>query len=194
MSSATALLGLHKADPPENVNVQQDINDNYDVIDATFGLLLGTVLSPITIIKRKIAQTSISNDASVNADPHLSAAVIANAVYDCHLRALYESSVTADFQMDFTVPTGAEIQSLTFVSGGTTGGTELQHGGTTSTTGVIVGIAGGGAGVSLALDVWFTLVTAGNPGNLTWRWAQQAAEVSNTIVKSGGVLRLDRMV
>ncbi|OFW55864.1 MAG: hypothetical protein A2Y75_05465 [Candidatus Solincola sediminis] len=98
------------------------------------------------------------------------------------------SQVAAGFKMQFTGPAGASMPNTSFftpVSGA------LNYG-LTNAMGAVSGMTGSGA--SQTLRVAGLLIIAGVAGTFRWQWAQNTANVSNTIVHAGTRMILTRLV
>jgi hypothetical protein len=55
----------------------------------------------------------------------------------------------------------------------------------------VVGLAGTAA--DLVMDAWGLVIMGGTAGTLQTQWAQNTANVSDTIVKAGSFLELNRI-
>lgn len=133
-------------------------------------------------IVRKTGDETLNNNATIQDDDHLFIDLLANSAYAFHLHAIYLSNATPAFKIDWTLPAGTTMPSNTFMSGGT--GASIQHGAYTG--GLLTGIAGTGA--NAALDVWGIFKTGATAGQVKWRWAQDIANASNTIVRADSFL------
>lgn len=136
----------------------------------------------------KPSDQTVNNSITRINDTALVKAVVANGVYLLEGFLLYQSSTVADMSIEFALPSGA---SMNWIADGPA---------STSTTGVVsvtrdalLGISNkilGGIGAN-AVALPQGIVTVGaNAGNVQLKWAQNALEVSNTIMRAGSWLRL----
>lgn len=136
----------------------------------------------------KTGDTSRTSTTTLTADPHLSIAVAANAVYTLVIRLAINAGATPDFKWDLTAPGGATISDYSYLAWGAV---SLHDYGTLpllSSVGVAVG-----DGNVRPLTLWGTLVTVGTAANLDLRWAQNTSSGTATILKAGSSLSLVRI-
>ena len=146
-------------------------------------------LRPIFI--RKATETQVVNNSTVFvADSHLILPMVANARYELTGTVFWDSGTTGDIKFDWTVPAGGTVPFWTV----TAPDTALAFN-TAISQGAATAIARGGAGIGTFVAGLFTgqVVTAGTAGNLTLRWAQNAAEAVNTRIKTESWLKLIRV-
>lgn len=144
---------------------------------------------------RKSSDTTRSNTTTTTADPALQVTVQANAVYKIDAYVIYNSSTVADFAMEFATPAGA-TGSWSAVGWGRGAGAGVGIDGYTvrmNDNAITQERTYGGDGTDILLHVKGLLVTAGTAGTLSINWAQEVAEVSNTIVRTDSHLYLERM-
>jgi len=135
----------------------------------------------------KTVDETINNNAALQNDNDLFVAVAANAYYEGELNILFTSSAGAGLKVDFTAPAGASMEVSSFlvvVSGALTFNK-------TNPLGAVSGIVS--AGTAAPYTNKFVLKTAATAGVLQFRWAQNAAQVSDTTVSLGSSLRLRRI-
>jgi hypothetical protein len=128
----------------------------------------------------KTGDTSRTSTTTLAADPHLSIAVAANAVYALVIRLAINAGATPDFRWDLSAPAAATISDYSYLAWGAS---SLHDYGTLpllSSVGVAVG-----DGNVRPLTLWGTLITAGTAGNLALRWAQNTSSATATILKAG---------
>lgn len=142
-----------------------------------------------TVLAYKSADETVNNSSTLQNDNHLVISVVANAAYTVDLYAIYNSNSTANLKVDYTMPAGAALSQMVFISGGTL--SAIQHGVSLGTVGAVNGIAGISADTGLQMHG--VLTTGGTSGNLTFRWAQNVANASNTIMRTGSYLRAQRI-
>jgi len=130
-------------------------------------------LTDVTLVKKTTPQT-VNNSTTLVNDSELVIAVEANSLYMVETALDYESSNVADFKATFSIPTGARMTA-------NTGNAPSPNIAIPST------IFGAGFGaVSTGFRVLSAVLkTEANAGNLTLQWAQNLAEVSDTIVRAG---------
>lgn len=123
---------------------------------------------------------------SLTADPDLTVAVDANAVYSVDGALFYKGSTTsALFQWTWTIPAGSGSGSYHASYIGSGGGVVIEGDGWTDaahTAGVPV------ANNVQALRIGGTLATAGTSGSFTLNWALSGSGTSTLIIRSRLVL------
>ena len=135
---------------------------------------------------RKTADETVNNSVTLQNDDHLVTATLpASSAWAFDLLLVTVSSAVADFKFMFTGPAGT-IFNLAFLVGGTT------YEGGTLTEGSTAGFVSGNGG---EVPVWIrgTLTLGGTAGTLQLQWAQNTAEVSNTVVQLGSYLHLQQL-
>lgn len=128
--------------------------------------------------------TTLINDTSLYID------AVTNTTYVIEGLILYKSSSVADFKCTITAPSGS-------VGGWTTSGINGYQGINQSTgTGSALLAFGttasfGGAGISsiAAVRLYAVVKTSTTGGTINFRWAQNTAEASDTIVTTGSFLK-----
>lgn len=157
--------------------------------DKTLWMYNGTAWKPVAgpPTAYKTAVETVNNSAVLQNDDDLKINVDANAYYQGELWIAFTSAPAAGLRVDFTAPVGATMESsgfLVVVAGATTFAA-------TSVLGNVSGIVSSGAAAPYMNK--FTLVTGANAGTLQFRWAQNAANASNTTVNVGSYLELKRI-
>lgn len=125
-------------------------------------------------IVRKTANETVNNSANLQNDDELKFAIAANEVWDVYLKVFYTSSAVADFRAGVVGPAGCVINGVLHKFD--LAGTFLMAG---------VGLDNYNAQGTVAgrwTSIHFTIRNGGTPGNLQFRWAQNTAEATNTIV------------
>lgn len=141
------------------------------------------------IIKRKTADETVNNSATLQNDDHLSFPIAANEVWTFDLRLFIVGDATADLKAAFTWPTGAT--AIWAPHGQRAADSVVTSAAGTSTSGTAVSL-GADAGPAL-LVIAGTIENASTAGTVQLQWAQQTATVANTTVKRGSVLIADRL-
>lgn len=157
--------------------------------DKTLWMYNGTAWKPVAgpPVAYKTSVETVNNSAVMQNDDDLKVNVDANAYYTGELWIAFTSAPAAGLRVDFTAPVGATMEAsgfLVVVAGATTFAA-------TSVLGNVSGIVSSGAAAPYMNK--FTLVTGANAGTLQFRWAQNAANASNTTVNVGSYLELKRI-
>lgn len=139
-----------------------------------------TAVESVTVVKT--ADETVNNSAVYQNDDHLFKAVLANTTYKCNLDIQFSSTAVANFKIDFTIPAGATIYVPSFHA-------TIAYN-VAGPNCAVTGVSGVGAGVPLPFRAWFTLVVGATAGTLQLRWAQNTAQVSNTVVYLGSSLQV----
>lgn len=148
---------------------------------STLSALISEV-RPLTSIKS--ADETVNNSATLQNDDQLFLSVAANTFYELNLRLIMNSNATANFKLQFTAPAGAGFSSHS-----------IEGNAATALTGP--GGAGGtytGVAADKIVIVGGQFSTAGTAGTLQLQWAQNTANVSNTIVKANSYMTLRQIV
>jgi hypothetical protein len=131
---------------------------------------------------RKVLDETVNNSSTLQDDNELFVALTANNTYVFSLTLSYISGTTPDFKFKFNIPAGASmaygVMGLDTAGGFTTAG-NLNSGNTPS--------IGGSAGDAMAICKG-TVIVSSTAGNLSLQWAQNVANVSDTIVRAGSIL------
>lgn len=134
---------------------------------------------------RKTGDETVNNSATLQDDDQLFLPVVAGAVYEMRLRAYFVSPPTPDIKFGWGYPAGTKMW-WTAIDAQT--GTTL---GKLTETDV--------AAVVTIGPTWQTqtfegaVIVGGTSGTLNFRWAQNGANPSNTIVHEGSMLMLERV-
>lgn len=147
------------------------------------------------IFARKTGDTTVNNSAAPANDPHLFAAVVANATYTFETFLIYDSvGATADFKNAFTSPAGSTlIWAPNALSSSATTRTDaidmkqVNASGTSNTSGTVAGSS------TLIISPKGILRTAGTAGTLQLQWAQGSATVENTVLHTDSWMRVERV-
>jgi hypothetical protein len=143
----------------------------------------------VPVYTYKTALTSRASNTTLTADPHLIAAMAANAMYDLIGMLDYEADATGDMKFQFTLPASATMNYAW--TGYTPADSISVNGGNTAST--VNQIGGGGAGVARSVLLLGNIVTSSTAGNLGINWAQNASVVTATIWHQYSYLKLERV-
>lgn len=132
----------------------------------------------------------VNNVTALTNEPLQVVALDSGATYMWEAMEFYDSSTVADIKFAFTTPTFSAMR-WGAIGAATTGLTDLQVG-TASASGTSISYGGNGAGTTIMLKIEGYIVTTA-AGNLQLQFAQNAAEVSNTVIRNGSYLKVWRM-
>lgn len=139
---------------------------------------------------RSADSAPVNNSIALVNDSSLFWPLAANASYDYRITILYNSNATANLRAAFTFPAGCRMDpgSIGLLVGGA--GTVSILGFPNYASGFPISVAGIGAS-DAALHIFGKIDVGVTPGNLQFQFAQNTANVSNTIVRAGssGTLR-----
>lgn len=136
----------------------------------------------------KVADQTINNSAALVNDAELAVPVVANVTYHFECRLLVNSNSTANFKSLFTFPSGLTMLYTTMAIG--VGGSVWGLFEADQTTTTVVG----GAGANRSTMLWGIVNVGSTAGTLQIQWAQNVANVSNTIMRAGSYLNLTQVV
>lgn len=166
------------------------VNQNGDFTTVGVGGMVGAY---------KTADTSRANTVTRTADPHLSVAVQANAVYIVEAVYLYNALAAADIDIAFLVPAGAS-GSWTGHGAGISQSAQSTDGYTIRTESNTItqnrgfgGIEATGVPQDMSVLARGTLVTAGTAGNLQTSWSQRVTNATATIMLQNSHLKIVRI-
>lgn len=144
------------------------------------------------LLARKTADETVNSGgtgATLQNDNHLFLAVEANTTYEFRLRAIINSGTVPDFKMGWSFPTGLTM-SFDLFEGETLGTAANVIQGPFIQTDVL----------PLSTDAndrpWIAeglVIVGSTPGTLQWRWAQNTADIGNTIVRANSYLILRKV-
>lgn len=141
-------------------------------------------------IKRKSADETVNNTATLQADDELIGALIASTHYVFELVCHYISGTTPDFKIAWSLPTGG-TNVFAFDVFDTALVRTLAGGQTTVPT---TGVAVGGTGGNTVAKFWGTVSTSTTAGNMQVSFAQNTANASNSSMLAGSYLMLQQVV
>jgi hypothetical protein len=142
--------------------------------------LSALVTEPRPLFVRKVNDETVNNSATLQADDQLILAVAASTTYRFILRLIINTNATADFKTQFTFPSGTTMSYDAFTgSNPDTAASSLQGPSTQATISAFSGVA---ADQTLILEGW--IITSTTAGSMGLTWAQNTANVSNTVVKT----------
>lgn len=148
-------------------------------------LTAGGLRAALGLSASKGADTARASTVTLTADPDLTVAVSANAVYVVKFSLLYKGAATGtgDFKFGFAVPPGA-----TFAGGflGIANPLGVTVGPVTASSTLVS--YGNGTANPLWCEVNATLVTSGTAGSLTLTWAQNTSIATATTLMAGSSL------
>lgn len=150
------------------------------------------------VIITKTSNQSVTNSATVESDTQLTTALTSNAVYVVELYLVASGNATAgDYKGRFSCPT---------VTAGTSIGTAVHFNTSAAATSVAVingatelpspdlGFAGTAADTPLTATLRFNFRTEAASGNLTWQFANNAADVGRTSTTwAGSTLKVKKL-
>lgn len=141
------------------------------------------------ILARKTLDETVNNTSTLQNDNHMSASVIANAVYEMRMRAIVNGGTTPDIKFGWTYPVGLTM-SVHFFEGSTpsTAASVLQGPGIETTVPAFSTIA-----ADQIIIIEGLVIVGANAGTLQLQWAQNVATASNTTVKINSYLLLRRL-
>lgn len=151
------------------------------------GFTAGQKLRPsqLAVTAIKGADQTVNNSATLVNDNALSAAVAASAIYGFVAHIRYSTNTTANLKLLFTFPAGLTMKYDLIGKAATTTVLDIFPSDQTTTQSV----SGNGAVIRMA----GTITVAGTAGTLQLQWAQNTANVSNTIVQAGSHLILTQI-
>ena len=143
----------------------------------------------IPSIATKSVDETVNNSSAIQNDDELVLPLVANAVYVFDLVVIYSSGTTPDIKVGFTLPTGATtaLEADFFDP-------SLIRNLIAQTTVPTTGIAMGGNAATTGCRIWGTVTTGATAGDMQTVWAQNTANASNTIVRAGSYLLVQRVI
>lgn len=146
----------------------------------------------------KTVNETVNNSVTLQNDDALAFSALANSTYAVQLFILYDSSTTADFRYDFTLPVSAigykstsHAPTTTTACSGTAGTFVFND---ITQTDNNVGGAGTGTANTCALVVEATIITAGTSGTVQVRWAQGTLDATDTVVRANSWIRYRKIL
>jgi hypothetical protein len=137
---------------------------------------------------------AIQSDATVNDDDTLFVTPTISAVYTVKALIMYRSDTTADFKLAFAFPAGASLyfssenaQFLTSTALGAS--TQLEN----AASGSAYALGGNGTGTTMTFSGTGVLIMGTTAGDFKVQWAQNTSTATNTAVRAGSYIRLDRV-
>lgn len=139
------------------------------------------------IVRRKGSDETVNNSATLQDDNDLVWTLEASATYVISIYLSYNSGATPDIKFGWTVPTSSTLR-WGFI--GVDTALALKAGAASVLNSGSVEPFGGDA-AERYLQIHGSIVTSTTAGSLILRWAQNTANASNTIVRSGswGIVR-----
>jgi hypothetical protein len=137
-----------------------------------------TQLSRYAPVIRKTADETVNNSAILQDDDHLSFSIGASEEWVFEIVLAFTSNATADLQIAVTVPSGASVFYGAHI------GTPPNF---TATSGTGLGVSSaGGALEGVLITGW--VLNSTTAGTVQLQWAQNTADLSDTVVKKGSYL------
>ena len=138
----------------------------------------------------KAADTARNSTTTLTADPDLTVSVAASAVYDVDLVLIYTGASAANFfQWDFDVPSGAVFQYLqVYQNSAGNAAVESQAAGTSGSWANTTGV-----GNFMGMRISGTLIVSTTAGTFDLKWAQHASGATNTTLRKGSKMTLQRI-
>ncbi len=139
------------------------------------------VLTLKNIAIAKAADETVNNSDTLQDDDELKFDAKANTKYNITIFLFLNSSGVADFKYDFSIPAGAsgDMQTGNWSSSGSNDATDIGTPIVVATTAVV-----------RVTCILARMEIAATAGEVAFQWAQNTAEVSNTIVKAGTCLSM----
>lgn len=134
------------------------------------------------LFARKTADETVNNSTTLQDDNHLGKLCTLSTSYEVELLLIYNSGATPDFKINFTGPAGS---SFTWVAISTLGISIPK------TLASSLALDGTGADASVLVKGLFIMSTTA--GGLQLQWAQNTANASDTIVRTGSYMRLRKV-
>jgi hypothetical protein len=132
----------------------------------------------------KTADETVNNSAALQDDNELFWPVLSNQIWDVELVLLYNTNTTADLKWAFTVPgSGTGLGVLHRLQNAAAGVGDDQISQASE-----AGTAIGGIGSIAAAHVRMLITVGAADGNIVLQWAQNTANLSNTIVQAGSYI------
>lgn len=140
----------------------------------------------------KTANQSITNSTTLTNDNELFVNVDANSAYAVDAYIIYQTTDNADFNVGFSLPSGATFTWTPF------GSDPAVNGNSSTAMRFLTGQAtyrtlGGGGGEVMAGTPRGTLITGANSGVVRFRFSQNSAQAVTTTVWAGSWLRLEKI-
>ncbi len=155
----------------------------------------GFVHHPMLLV-RKTANQTVNNSSTLVNDNHLSFSVAANEIWVLELTIFYQTTSVADIKVGITMPSGATYRMGQHTLDASGGGTTQEHVDAFSDpdTGIAAYTAGG-AGLTTEVTAFYhyLIVISSTAGTIQIKWAQNAAEVSDTIMLKDSYLKAFRI-
>lgn len=147
-------------------------------------------------IAYKSTDTSITNDAAYDDDPHLAISVLASAVYAVEVYGVYQAGATGQIKFQMTHPSGSTMEAGSWeYDAGTDASSQVNWAanaslGSSSPSAFVAGLVGTGGNVPFRLTG--LLIVGSTAGTLALQWAQNVSNGTATILRKGTYMRLTR--
>lgn len=139
------------------------------------------------VFARKTLDETVNNSAVMQNDDALFVSVAANTTYKFELNLRITTNTTADFKSTFTFPTGLTMQYSAPVI---TAGASAMFPFSLSQTDTVA-IEGNASAFTAVYEG--LVVVSSTAGTLQVQWAQNTANLSNTVVSAGSYLLLTKV-
>lgn len=149
----------------------------------------GTWVTTGGLFIRKSGDETLTSNAVLQNDDHLTLAVAANAVYPFEAFVIFDSATTGDLNIAFTVPASAVVNWVgnSIASSASTASASGNWALGTGSAGV-VSFGGAGVGTKVAGYIRGLVRTAGTAGSLTMQWSQRVSDAGATTVYTDSFL------
>jgi len=182
-------LGTTEQDATVRLNVEGAVNAAGVIYSSTGGFKFpnGTTQTTGVNLVYKTADETVNNSTTYQDDDHLVKALGANETWTITYYLRYSSSAVADFKHKFTVPSGT---TGWWTAHGNNGNYVYQWRGDAITD---EGTQNSGDSVKELIILVAYVKTSSTAGNITLQWAQNTAEVSNTVLSEGSYLEAKKL-
>ena len=135
----------------------------------------------------KTSDETVNNSATLQNDDALFGAVAASATYLLRCHIVQNSGATPGFKLSVSLPSGATWYPGKFICGSAVANQQFG----VMSTAAISGITG--AAANSVVDFEAAIVISTTAGSAQLQWAQNTANGSDTIVRAGSWLHLERV-
>lgn len=144
------------------------------------------------LFARKTADQTVNNSTTLVDDTHLTVPVVASAVYDVDGMLLVTGNAAADVKLQFVAPAGA-VFSWVSLAQGNSASSQFGSPDFIARLQGASAVAGTVGATKLVVPFRGLLVMSTTAGAFKLQWAQQVADVSDTIVYTHSYLNLRRV-
>ncbi len=166
----------------------------FNTTDNTMYRYTGSVWVPFSGsgLALQLSDQTRNNSVTLLSSTDLVLPVAANSNYIFESQLICDSNTTADIKYSFLIPAGASLRVSAWTGGAldTALQTGIYH---DAFDGTQFSSEGAGSGTMMTCRPGGRLAVAGTAGSLTVQFAQNTANVSNTLLKAGSWIRLSRV-